>query len=70
LEKNNELPKLEDTIVGRARITKSLNEYLIALTINDHVSLLKVETLRETLCSLPTRYYHGIRIKNGFYIGV
>jgi hypothetical protein len=60
---------LEDTIVEQARITKSSNRYLIVLRINDNVSLLtQVKILKETLRFLLPPYYHGIRIKNGFYI--
>jgi hypothetical protein len=53
LEENNKIPKLEDTIVGQAKLTKSSNGYLIALIINDNVSLLaQVETLKKALRSL------------------
>jgi len=39
--------------VERAKITKSLNRYLIALTIDNNVSVLRqINTLRDTLHSL------------------
>jgi len=41
IEEENILLKLEDTIVGRAKVTKSSNRYLIALTINDNESVLR-----------------------------
>jgi len=52
LKKNDEF-KLKDTIIGQARLRKSSNGYLIALTITNNVSLLtQLETLKETLRSL------------------
>jgi len=44
---------MEDAIAGRAKVTKSSNRYLIALTINDNVSILsQVNILRDTLHSV------------------
>jgi len=44
---------VEDAIAGRAKVTKSSNGYLIALTIDDNISILsQVNTLRDTLHSL------------------
>jgi len=44
---------MEDAIARRAKVTKSSNRYLIALTIDDNVSILsQVNTLRDTLHSL------------------
>jgi len=40
LKKDNEIYKLEDAIIKRAKITKSSNKYLIVLIINDHASFL------------------------------
>jgi len=46
-------PTVEDAIVGRAKVTKSSNRNLIALTIDDKVSILsQVNTLRDILHSL------------------
>jgi len=44
---------VEAAIAGRAKVTKSSNKYLIALTIDDNVSVLnQINTLRNTLHSL------------------
>jgi len=44
---------VEDAIAGRAKVTKSSNRYLNALTIDDNVSILsQVNTIRDTLHSL------------------
>jgi len=44
---------VELAIVGRAKVTKSANRYLIALTIDANISIInQVNTLRDTLHSL------------------